>query len=104
VGRDQAEDLKKIYDWTQPTIKLLSDLEHDFSGLLQEWETFSSRSGDIGYFSNISSTMPSNHGSKSLWSIKEAFEELAYVRRRLINLKNSSRQSAEDVSFTKIIP
>jgi hypothetical protein len=102
MGRDQAEVLKKIYDLTQPTIKLLSDLEHDFSGLLQEWETFRSRSGDIDYFSCISSATASDRGSKSLWAITETFEELDCVRRRLVHLKNSSRQSAKDVSFAKI--
>lgn len=102
MGKDEAEDLEKIYKWTQPTIKLLSDLEHDFSGLLQEWETFCSRCGDIGYFSNISSDMAPGRCYKSLWAIKETFEELEYVRRRLEHLKNFSRQSAEDVSFAKI--
>ena len=93
MGNDQAEDLKKIYDWTQPTIKLLSDLEHDFSELLQEWETFYSHNGDIGYFSGINSAIA---------PIKESFEELDDVRRRLVRLKKSSRESAADVSFAKV--
>jgi len=96
MGRDKAEDLKKIYDWTQPTIELLSNLEHDLSGLLQEWETFHSPSGDIGYFSSIS-----GRGSKLLWAIKETFEKLDFLRQRLVHLKDSSRRCAEDVSFAK---
>lgn len=103
MGKDQAEDLEKIYNWTQLTIKLLSDLEHDFSELLQEWKTFCSRCGDIGYFSNISSDMAPGHCYKSLRSIKETFEELEYVRQRLEHLKNSSRQWAENVSFAILL-
>jgi len=98
---DRPEDLQDIYDWTQPTIELLNNLEYDFSSSLLAWETFCSDSGDIGFFLDSPSSSASIHDylNGSLRAIKETFEELALLRRKLGKLKTDSQQRANDVSF-----
>jgi len=96
---DRPEDLQDIYDWTQPTIALLNDLDYDFSSSLLAWETFRSNSGDIGYFLDSPSSSAPIHDYGSLRAIKETFEKLALLQRKLVKLKTSSQQRADDVSF-----
>jgi hypothetical protein len=88
--------MQKGFDWTAQRMDLLNELLHVLSGLVDEWDTFISPNGDIGYFSDLDE-FPSNSQesrelgcpSSSLRNIKQTFEKLEMYRQRLESLKYS---------------
>lgn len=105
------QDAKKTRDWTSRTRAVLNEL-HDVlaSGTLKEWRTFKSYDGDMGYFDDEASYMPSswNYVKRLLDDIKETFDSLDGIRQNLVLRHNSTRESAKDVSnrphISEILP
>ena len=95
----QAEDVKKSFDWTHQTMELVSQLLDVLSETIKAWDIFNSSDGDIGYFSDIDSLdTPRFRTRLSLCAIKEIFEILEGLQRKLLFLEKSCRNSAEAVS------
>ncbi|KAE9365474.1 hypothetical protein N431DRAFT_563398 [Stipitochalara longipes BDJ] len=94
--KERGEMMQKGFDWTAQRLDLLNELLHVLSGLVDEWDTFISPNGDIGYFSDLDE-FPSNSNESrelgcpgsSLRNIKQTFEKLEMRRRRLQSLKES---------------
>jgi hypothetical protein len=85
---------------------LLSELIDVLSGTIDEWNTFISLNGDIGYFSDLDefprSTNPHdfrelNYPGWSLRNIKQTFEKLKTHRQRLESLTESLSRNFEAV-------
>jgi hypothetical protein len=84
---------------------LLSELVDVLSGTIDEWNTFISGNGDVGYFSDLDE-FPRSANSQfrelgcpgsSLRHIKQTFEKLQTHRRRLESLIESLRRNFETV-------
>jgi hypothetical protein len=77
-------------------MELLSELHGVLSETFEEWNTFISPDGDVGYFSDLDK-FPANspefrhaaHAGRSLRSIKEAFERLRNLQQKLVSLIDS---------------
>lgn len=103
--RWRAEDMNKSFHWTNQRMHLVTKLLGVLSGILQEWNTFISSGGDIGYLSDLA-TIPTNspefrhpdHAGQSLRSIKQQFEKLEYDRQKLVSLKESFSSDFSTVS------
>jgi hypothetical protein len=84
--------MKKSFNWTLQTMELLSELRGVLSETFEEWNTFISPDGDIGYFSDLDEFPNSpefRHAGQSLRNIKEAFERLRNHRQKLVSLTDS---------------
>jgi hypothetical protein len=88
--------MKASFNWTLLRMDLLTKLLCVLSGTIDEWDTFISSHGDVGYFSDLdefASNSPEfrrpDHAGQSLRSIKEAFERLKNHRRALVSLRES---------------
>ncbi|KAH8588290.1 hypothetical protein B0O99DRAFT_693577 [Bisporella sp. PMI_857] len=94
---DQAEDIKKSFDWTHQTMDLLSQLLDVLSETIKAWEIFNSPSGDINYFSDIYSSQDAQQPRTrlSLRAIKETMETMEGLQQKLFLLDKSCRNSAE---------
>lgn len=83
------------FDWTRQRRDLLTKLIGVLSGLIQEWNTFISLDGDVGYLSDLDESPDSpgfrrpDHAGQSLRSIKYAFGRLENDRQTLELLKEA---------------
>jgi hypothetical protein len=85
---------------------LLSELVDVLSGTIDEWNTFISLNGDVGYFSDLDEFPRSTNSHEfrelgcpgsSLRHVKQTFEKLQTHRRRLELLTESLRRNFEAV-------
>lgn len=88
--------MKTSFNWTLLRMDLLTELLGVLSGTVDEWNTFISSHGNVGYFSDLdefASNSPKfrhpDHAGQSLRSIKEAFERLENHQQSLISLTES---------------
>ena len=88
--------MQKSFDWTTQRLDLINELLHVLSRLVNEWDTFISPNGDIGYFSDLDEFPRNSHESRelgcpssSLRNIKQTFEKLEMHCQRLQSLKES---------------
>jgi hypothetical protein len=96
--------MQKDFDWTAQRMRLLNELLHVLSGLVDEWYTFISPNGDIGYFSDLDEFPRNSQESRelgcpssSLRNIKQTFEKLEMYRQRLESLEYSLIKDFEAV-------
>ncbi len=73
--------------------------------MLNEWETFKSSDGDIGYFLNLDSYQAplQDQAHRSLRTIKEMFEALQKLHQQLVGLQDSCRNFTKDVRLGQIV-
>jgi hypothetical protein len=94
---------KEAFEWTQQTMKLLSQLLDGTSRTINAWDGFNDHNGDIGYFSNVemSEKCGTSQDRIEIWlrAIDESFKELEDLRRRLKILRGDCLRSAESVRF-----
>ncbi|KAF2178428.1 hypothetical protein K469DRAFT_754507 [Zopfia rhizophila CBS 207.26] len=92
----EDEDTMATFDWTQKILETLSYLLGGFSKTNEAWKRFASDDGDIGYFSDLENVVnPSwKHMQRSLFDIKEKFEDLEGLQRRLERLEQRCQKSA----------
>ena len=90
--------MKERFDWTMQTMGLLRQLLDILSETTQAWERFCSSNGDIGYFSDLKSSLNDRFAYEKIGAIKEAFENLTHLRYKLINLEKSCQNQAQSVS------
>jgi hypothetical protein len=79
----------------------LSQLQERLSDTIEAWGRFSSSNGDIGYFSDIDcSPDPQQRRNciNSLAAIKETFEVMEDLQRKLVVLEKFCQNSAQAVS------
>jgi len=81
-------------------MELLSQLLDVLSETIKAWERFNSSNGDIGYFSDIESSLDaSQHRTRlSPRAIGETFETLEGLQQKLLLLDKSCHNSAQAVS------
>jgi hypothetical protein len=98
--------MQRAFDWTFQRMDLLSELVDVLSGTIDEWNTFISPNGDVGYFSDLVDFPRSTNSrefrelgcpSSSLRNIKETFEKLKTHRQRLESLTESLSRNFEPV-------
>ena len=98
--------MQKAFDWTFQRIDLLSELIDVLSGTIDEWNTFISLNGDVGYFSDLDEFPRSTNSDEfrelgcpgsSLRNIKQTFEKLKTYRQRLESLTESLSRNFEAV-------
>ena len=96
---NRIKEAKQALEWTQQTIKLLSQLLHTLSKPIKAWESFCSLNGDINYFSDIDlfSGRPklSQRRKLALGAISEIFETLQGFEQTLLVLEKSCSKSAD---------
>ena len=105
--------MQRAFDWTLQRMDLLSELIDVLSGTMDEWNTFISLNGDIGYFSDLDE-FPSSANSheirelgcpgSSLRNIKQSFEKLKTYRQRLESLTQSLSRNFEAVRQINVFP
>jgi hypothetical protein len=79
----------------------LSQLQERLSDTIEAWGRFSSSNGDIGYFSDIDCSMDPQQRRNcinSLAAIKETFEVLEDLQRKLVVLDKFCQNSAQTVN------
>lgn len=107
ASTEHAEDVNGTYDSTQRASELLGWLIDDLSPLGTEWDIFSSEDGDIRYFDDFgdddSFDASRRFVQKSLRSIKEKFEELQGLQRRLVRLQDSCQRLSDAVSYIPFV-
>jgi hypothetical protein len=86
--------MKRFLDWIVKTMELLSMLQQHLTSTIQAWERFNAADGDIAYFSDIEDLS----ARLCLENIREAFNELLVLERRLSHLRESCRETANHVS------
>jgi hypothetical protein len=97
----QVEDPQKTLKWTRQTIDLLGQLQERLSETIEAWEGFNSSDGDIGYFSDIDCSPDAQQRrncNESIAAIKETFEILRNLQRRLVLLEKTCQNLAKAVS------
>jgi len=83
-------------------MELLTKLLDVISEMATAWDIFSSPNGDISYFSDLDFSLgisPPPTGPAKLRAIKETFEMLDGLRRKLLLLDQSCQNSAQAVSL-----
>jgi hypothetical protein len=92
--------VKETFDWTQQTIKLLSQLLGVISETITTWNRFNSSDKDIGSFSGINSSLVVSQFRipLSLCAIKKTFQTLKGLQQRFLLLDKSCRDKAQTVS------
>jgi hypothetical protein len=98
--------MQRAFDWTFQRMDLLSELIDVLSGIIDEWNTFISLNGDVGYFSDLDEFPRSTNSygfrelgcpGSSLRNIKQIFEKLKTHRQRLESLTESLGRDFEAV-------
>jgi hypothetical protein len=104
--RERGEEMQRAFDWTFQRMDLLSELIDVLSGIIDEWNTFISLNGDVGYFSDLDEFPRSTNSygfrelgcpGSSLRNIKQIFEKLKTHRQRLESLTESLGRDFEAV-------
>jgi hypothetical protein len=90
--------VKETEEWTRQIVELLNRLQDSLSETIKAWEIFNSPKGDIDYFSDMDFSR--NRCRGSLGKIKETFETLESHQRTLQKLSKSSRDLAQNVSWS----
>ncbi len=103
IFRYQPNDEKKTCDWSQRATELLSELINNLSELIEAWKSFADQNGDICYFSDFCSATSRDFAYERLRSIKEMFDELLTLRRKLTKLQDSCRNWTKDVSQSRTV-
>jgi hypothetical protein len=100
-GRNSnVQNTKEMFDWNKKVMDLLEELLHILSESITSWDVFCSNSGDIGYFSNVTSSPPAqNRVMQSLRSIEAQFESLRTIQRQLLSYKERRQRSMDSVSY-----
>ncbi|KAF2176999.1 hypothetical protein K469DRAFT_382413 [Zopfia rhizophila CBS 207.26] len=98
---DNTIDIKKTFDWTLRTRKLLHKLKFRLSATIEAWESFISPDGDIRYFDDLedSPTGSPHHVELSLRAIINTFKSLKDLERKLSLLEALSRHAAETLQL-----
>jgi hypothetical protein len=101
-GKKQSSRIptaKEAFDWTQNTMKLIVSLLKVLSDTIKEWEDFSAPNGDIDYFRVIGSCPKQQHRTRlALEGVKQTFQTLKTVQRRLLSLKEWCTELTKIVS------
>jgi hypothetical protein len=79
-------------------MELLRQLIAVLSETTKAWERFTSVKGDIGYFSNIQSSLDNISACQLIRAIQETFEGLEVLGQKLSELEKSCHNSAQAVS------
>jgi hypothetical protein len=95
---ERTVEMKKAFDWTLQTMKLLRRLESVLLATIKTWKLFSSPDGDISYFCGTDEAVISPAALRSLCAIKGSFSELQYFQEKMTLLNRCCSESLEAVS------
>lgn len=103
IAQDRTTELKEAFDWALQILNLLRKIDGVLSATLKAWQSFTSASGDIGYFRDLDATVKSRSTKardRSLQNINAKFLRLEQYQDKIAVLNKSCSDYKETVSRT----
>ncbi|UPX18038.1 uncharacterized protein EKO05_0008361 [Ascochyta rabiei] len=95
TGNGNRSELEELFEWTIETMQLLRKLNERFAKTNQLWARFNAHDGDRGYFAD----MRDARVICMLSSLKNSFEEMSDLKKKLSQLKKSCNESQRLLSL-----